>query len=240
MQVIMESVFNVAYLLVIWALVVAMSVRMKQVAPQERRLAELVRLAFLLLAFGDTGHVGFRVVAYLKGGLDTQILLLGAPINLAGLGSLTTGVTVTLFYMVMVYVWLVRFERYENLASIVLLLAGVVRLFMLALPQNDWNTPTSPYPMGLYRNIPLMVQGLGLMILIWRDSYRRQDVTFQWIGWMIALSYLFYMPVILWVHRVPALGMLMIPKTCAYLALAWIVYRALWLQRPPRAGLVKA
>ncbi len=231
MQIIMESVFNVAYLIVIWILVVLMSVQMKRVASQDRRLAELIRLAFLLLAFGDTGHVGFRVLAYLKGGLETRINLLGTPMNLAGLGSLTTGVTVTLFYMVMVYVWLVRFERYENLASMALLLAGVVRLFLLALPHNDWNVPTAPYPMGLYRNIPLMVQGVGLLLLIWHDSYRRQDRTFQWIGWMIALSYLFYTPVILWVHRVPALGMLMIPKTCAYLALAWIAYRALWVQR---------
>lgn len=233
MQVVMESAFNVAYLVVIWTLVVLMSQRMKQVAPEQRRVAELVRLAFLLLAFGDTGHVGFRVVAFISGGLETRISLFGAPMNLAGLGSLTTGVTVTLFYMVMVYVWLVRFERHDNLWSILLILAGVVRLFILALPQNDWNTPISPYPMGLYRNIPLMIQGWGLLILILRDAYRRSDATFQWIGWSMVASYLFYTPVILWVHRVPALGMLMIPKTVAYLVIAFIAYRALWLQRVP-------
>lgn len=233
MQVVMESAFNVAYLVVIWTLVVLMSQRMKQVAPEQRRVAELVRLAFLLLAFGDTGHVGFRVVAFISGGLETRISLFGAPMNLAGLGSLTTGVTVTLFYMVMVYVWLVRFERHDNLWSILLILAGVVRLFILALPQNDWNTPISPYPMGLYRNIPLMIQGWGLLILILRDAYHRSDATFQWIGWSMVASYLFYTPVILWVHRVPALGMLMIPKTVAYLVIAFIAYRALWLQRVP-------
>lgn len=233
MAVVMESVFNVAYLLVIWTLVVFMSQRMKQVAPEQRRVAELVRLAFLLLAFGDTGHVGFRVLAFLSGGLETTVTMLGAPMNLAGLGSLTTGVTVTLFYMVMVYVWLVRFERHDNLWSTLLILAGVVRLFMLALPQNDWNTPTSPYPMGLYRNIPLMIQGWGLLLLILRDAYRRGDATFQWIGWSMVASYLFYTPVILWVHQVPALGMLMIPKTVAYLVIAFIAYRALWLQRIP-------
>ncbi|MCX8066238.1 MAG: hypothetical protein N3B68_00185 [Anaerolineae bacterium] len=69
------------------------------------------------------------------------------------------------------------------------------------------------------------------MALILRDGFRQEDRTFQWIGWMIAASYAFYLPVILWVHRVPALGMLMIPKTCAYMAIAWIAYRALWVRR---------
>ena len=45
---------------------------------------------------------------------------------------------------------------------------------------------------------------------------------------MIALSFVFYAPVILWVQWVPLLGMLMIPKTCAYLGIAFIAYRALY------------
>ncbi len=237
MQILMESAFNVAYLIIIWTLVVLMSKRMRAVSANQRRVAELVRLAFLLLAFGDTGHVGFRVLAFAMGGLDAQITLFGAPMNLAGLGSLTTGVTVTLFYMVMVYVWLLRFERDDNAWALFLILAGVLRLFILALPQNDWNTPTAQYPMGLYRNIPLMIQGWGLLIVILRDAYRRRDAAFQWIGWSIVASYVFYTPVILWVHRVPVLGMLMIPKTVAYLVIAFIAYRALWLQRvPPLLG----
>ncbi len=233
MEVVMESAFNVLYLIVIWTLVVVMSRRMDKVAPQERRLAELVRLAFLLLVFGDTGHVGFRVLAFARGGLETTIPLFGVPMNLAGLGSLTTGVTVTLFYMVMVYVWLLRYDRHDNFWSLLLILAGVVRLFMLALPHNDWNNPISTYPMGLYRNIPLMIQGWGLLIPILLDAYRRKDGTFQWIGWAMVASYLFYTPVILWAYKIPLLGMLMIPKTIAYLVIAFIAYRALWLQRAP-------
>ena len=36
----------------------------------------------------------------------------------------------------------------------------------------------------------------------------------------------FYAPVILWVSQVPLLGMLMMPKTLAYLGVAFIAYRA--------------
>ena len=40
----------------------------------------------------------------------------------------------------------------------------------------------------------------------------------MWLA--IALSFLFYIPVVLWADAMPMMGMLMIPKTCAY---AWIV-----------------
>ena len=66
------------------------------------------------------------------------------------------------------------------------------------------------------------------MILILRDAFRAGDTPFKWIGGMIALSYAFYAPVILWSVQMPMLGMLMIPKTCAYVAIAIIAYKALF------------
>lgn len=226
-----EIAFNVAYLTFIWTLVGLMTRRMKDVAPEDRRTAEWIRLAFLLLAFGDTGHVGFRVVAYALGQMDVRVNVFGTPMALLGLGSLTTAVTVTLFYIAMVYVWQFRFGHPDSGIANFLVLAGVIRLFILALPSNGWESLRSPYLISLCRNLFLVIQGLGVMALILRDSFRRGDRTFQWVGWMIAVSYAFYFPVILWAHRFPMLGMLMIPKTCAYVAIAWIAYRALWLRQ---------
>ncbi len=57
-----ESTFNVAYLFTIWGLVIAMARQRASLLPQKRDLARLFTLAFGLLALGDTGHVGFRVV----------------------------------------------------------------------------------------------------------------------------------------------------------------------------------
>jgi hypothetical protein len=49
---------------------------------------------------------------------------------------------------------------------------------------------------------------------------------FHWIGRLVILSFGFYLPVLFWVQTVPALGLLMIPKTLAYLAIAVLAYRS--------------
>jgi len=226
--VVLESAFNVVYLALVWGLVVLMTRGLPSVTGADRKTAGLVRLAYILLAAGDTGHVGFRVLGYLAGGLDTQVNVLGSAMSLAGLGALTTAYTVTLFYMIFVYIWQARYRQGGSGFTSLLLAAGLVRLVMMALPSNDWASVVPPQPMSLYRNLPLMVQGVGVIALILPWANRNRDRTFQWIGWMIAVSFAFYLPVILFAQRVPLLGMLMIPKTCAYLAAGWAAYRGLW------------
>ena len=43
----------------------------------------------------------------------------------------------------------------------------------------------------------------------------------------IVLSFGFYIPVVLWADAVPLIGMLMIPKTCAYVWTVLIGYNAM-------------
>ncbi len=228
-----ESIFNVTYLLAVWYFVYLMTKAMDTVEPQDRRTAGLVRMAFILLAAGDTGHVGLRVVAHLLGGKETQVVFLGTPMSLIGLGTLATAYTVTLFYMLFVYVWLARYQQRANWFTNTLLAAGVLRLVFMALPANEWGSLLPPQPISLYRNLPLILQGLGVMGLILYSAYQTRDTSFQWIGWMIAISYAFYIPVILFAHRLPLVGLLMIPKTCAYLVVAWIAYKGLWRRTKP-------
>lgn len=227
-----EILFNVTYLTAVWAIVALMTRALAGVAAQDRRVAGLVRLAFVLLAVGDTAHVGFRVVASLLGGAGAQVNVLGEPMSLVGLGTLATSFTVTLFYMLFVYVWQARYRRPANWFTNLLLAAGVLRLMLMALPANDWGSLTPPYPMSLYRNLPLIVQGVGVIGLFFYSAARARDTLFQWVGVWIAVSYAFYIPVILFAHRAPLLGLLMIPKTCAYLAVAWLAYRRLWCPAP--------
>jgi len=220
-----ESGFNIIYLALVWTLVVLMTRQFGLVAEKDRPAAGLIRVAFILLAAGDTGHVGFRVLGYLLGGLDTRVNVLGSPMSLAGLGTLTTSFTVTLFYMILVFVWRKRYQKGSNGLTSLLLAAGLVRLIMMALPGNDWAAVAAPQPMSIYRNIPLMIQGSGVMGLFLYSGHREEDKTFRTIGWMILVSFAFYLPVIFFAQQVPLLGMLMIPKTCAYLVVAWIAYR---------------
>jgi hypothetical protein len=219
-----EVIFNVSYLVVIWSLVVMMLLRQSIVAPKNQTIARRILWAFALLALGDTGHVGFRVIAYARGGLEANPVLVG-------LGALSTAYTVTLFYMLMVDIWQLRFQKSLGWFSWTLLGAGVVRMIIMAFPQNQWESIMPPYNWSLLRNAFLVVQGLGVMYLILRDAIPANDSTFKWIGVMIALSYIFYAPVILWSAVVPMLGMLMIPKTCAYIAVAVIAYQALFKNR---------
>ena len=82
-----EIGFNLMYLVVVWGLVAVMIRKREAIAPQDRKAARLVIWAFALLALGDTGHVGFRVLAYALGGLETQLDLLGIQLGLVGLGA---------------------------------------------------------------------------------------------------------------------------------------------------------
>lgn len=213
----MEVIFNISYLVVVWTLVVLMIVRRKRVNPANRALATRFTWAFALLALGDTGHVGFRVIAYLMGGLEANPVLVGA-------GAFSTAFTVTIFYMLLVDIWHLRFSKPIGIFGWVLLTAGIARLVILLFPQNDWGMVIAPYDWSLLRNSLLVIQGVGVTILILRDAIRAHDKPFIWIGAMIIVSFTFYAPVILWVQWVPLLGMLMIPKTCAYLVIAFIVY----------------
>lgn len=218
LRMIVELVFNIAYLLTIWTVVGLMLARFGKTAAADRPLFKRLVWMFALLALGDSGHVGFRVVAYLNGGLEANAALLG-------IGALSTAVTVTLFYMLLVDIWRMRFNKKMGWFPWLLIAAGVIRLAVMAFPQNQWEALTPPYGWSLLRNGFLVVQGLGVMALILRDARKVGDKPFELIGWMIALSYLFYAPVILWSAAVPLLGMLMIPKTCAYVAAAFIALR---------------
>ena len=226
-----EVTFNVAYLVVVWGLVLVMIRRRAEISPADWPLVRLFILAFGLLALGDTGHVGFRVLAYAQGSLeDATLSALGTDIGLVGLGALATAITVTFFYMIMVLIWRTRFGKPYGWFGLLLLATGVIGLIVMIPSANDWNAVVPPQPWSLIRNLPLVVQGLGVCFLILRDAFAAEDRTFKWIGAMIIVSYAFYIPVILFVQQTPLLGMLMIPKTLAYVAIAVIAFRAFYPQ----------
>jgi hypothetical protein len=228
----LEITFNIVYLFVVWGLVIAMARREAAVVPSDRRVARLVRWAFTALALGDTGHVGFRVLAFAQGDLETRVTVFGRQFGLVGIGALCTAVTVTIFYVLMLEVWRVRFGKNYGWFELLLLAAAGVRLLLFIPAANQWGNVVPPQPWSLYRNLPLMLQGLGLAYLILRDARRVGDRAFTWIGLMILVSYACYIPVILFVQQVPAVGMLMIPKTMAYVAIGFIAYWSLYRPAP--------
>ena len=126
-------------------------------------MAKRVISAFAPLALGDSGHVGFRVAAYALGDLAAKPVIFGIPVSLVGVGALATGVIVTVFYMLMVDVWRLRFSQRLGWAGWVLLAAGVVRLAVMTFPRNQWDQIVAPCAWSLARNFFLTVPGLGVM-----------------------------------------------------------------------------
>lgn len=218
---IMEIVFNIAYLIIIYILIFKMFTKINSLNYKNKKVAKVLAWAFALLALGDTGHVGFRVVAYLSGGLTENAALIGY-------GKLASAITVTFFYMLMVKVWKTRFDKNYSWFSYLLFGSGLVRLIIMLFPANEWGSISAPFEWVMYRNLPLMVLGFGVTYLFISSAIKEKDVTFKWIGIMIILSYAFYIPVILFAHLNPTIGMLMIPKTVAYLIAGFIAYNGMF------------
>jgi hypothetical protein len=224
-----EISFNIAYLLVVWGFVILMARRESDLPASHASIARPFRWAFVALALGDTGHVGFRVLAYGLGDIGSRIQLLGREVGLVGLGALSTAITVTIFYLLMLVVWKRRFKAGFGWFEMALMAIALARFALMAPAGNQWSSPVPPQPWSLIRNIPLTILGLGVAYLILRDSLAQADRPSLGIGLLILVSYAFYIPVILFVQRAPLLGMLMIPKTLAYVGIALIGYRALFL-----------
>lgn len=218
---IMEIGFNIGYLISICLLLILMVLKTDSVPGGMRRFSQLFIFAFLLLALGDTGHVGFRVYAYLKGGLEYHKELLAW-------GSFATAFTVTLFYMLMLelnhrYSGKARGSLYRILMGI-----GIARLLFILLPGNNWSEGEGIL-YSYIRNGMLTLLGLSVAILFIKADRKKESGMGRWFGIMILISYGFYLPVILFAHILPVLGFLMIPKTCAYVAVAIIGYREIFL-----------
>lgn len=217
-----ELAFDTAYLLTLWGLVISLLRRRVPLQGVQRFCASSYVLAFLLLAVGDSAHVGLRLLGLSRGNLSE---------GWVGYGALTTAITVTLFDLLLVQGHQLQVDQrigrepWGPLPRLLLALA-VVRLVLLTLPQNHWAAVVPPQPWSLLRNLPLvaLTVGLGVLYLKTRGEHAHWQ---RWIGALLLISALCHLPVVLWIQEQPLLGLLMIPKSLCYLAMGLIVYRRL-------------
>ena len=216
MQAIVETLFDAVYLI----LVITIGVVMIRGSKGDRQF-KLFGWMAVVLGAGDSFHLIPRAVALCTTGLENYTVPLG-------LGKWITSVTMTIFYVLLYYVWRKRYQiKEENgLTAAVYALAGV-RIALCMLPQNQWLSAASPLSWGIYRNIPFALLGLLVIVLFYRSAKARRDRAFRWMWLTIVLSFGFYIPVVLWADAVPMIGMLMIPKTCAYVWTVLIGYFAM-------------
>ena len=134
----------------------------------------------------------------------------------------------TVFYVLLYYVWRKRYqiEGQKDLTIAVYALSAV-RIVLCMMPQNQWLTNHTPLTWGILRNIPFALLGLLIIVLFYRSAKQNNDKAFRWMWLTIVLSFGFYIPVVLWADVNPMIGMLMIPKTCAYVWTVLIGYNAM-------------
>ena len=173
------------------------------------------------LGCGDAFHLVPRAVALCTTGLQSFTAALG-------LGKLVTSVTMTLFYVLLYAVWrcCYRAEGHRGTTAAVAVLA-ITRIALCLAPQNAWTSVTPPLSWGIYRNIPFALLGALIAVLFYRSARDAQDTPFRHLWLTVVLSFACYIPVVLFADAVPAVGMLMIPKTCAYVWTVLIGYRAM-------------
>ena len=172
MQAIVETLFDAAYLSTVITLGILMIRRSKGNVQYT-----LFGWMAVVLGAGDSFHLIPRALALCTTGLESYTFALG-------LGKWITSVTMTVFYVLLYYVWRRRYQIVgkRGLTAAVYVLAAA-RVVLCMMPQNRWLT--------------------------------------------IVLSFGFYIPVVLWADVVPMIGMLMIPKTCAYVWTVLIGYKAM-------------
>ena len=66
-----------------------------------------------------------------------------------------------------------------------------------------------------------------MIVLFYKSTRQHHDNSFKNMWLTILLSFGFYIPVVLFADTIPLMGMLMIPKTLAYLWTVWIGYQTM-------------
>ncbi len=263
MQAIVETLFDAVYLISVITIGIIM-IRGSKGNHQFRLFGWMA----VVLGVGDSFHLVPRALALCTTGLENYTVPLGV-------GKWITSVTMTVFYVLLYYVWRQRYQIkgrqgltaamyilaglriilcmmpqnrwlsaeaplswgiYRNIPFALLGLQGLtaamyilagLRIILCMMPQNRWLSAEAPLSWGIYRNIPFALLGLLVIVLFYRSAKEHEDKAFRWMWLTIVLSFGFYIPVVLWADTIPMIGMLMIPKTCAYVWTVLIGYSAM-------------
>ncbi len=216
MQAIVETLFDAVYLISVVIIGITMIVKRRGI--KEYRLFGIMAV---VLGVGDAFHLVPRAIALCTSGLEDFTVWLG-------MGKFITSITMTIFYILLYYVWRIRYDIKEK-QNVTVAVYGLsaLRIALCLFPQNQWLSASAPLSWGIYRNIPFALLGLLIIVLFYKSAKETKDTKFRYMWLTIVLSFGFYIPVVLWADVIPMLGMLMIPKTCAYVWTILIGYRAM-------------
>lgn len=214
MQAIVETVFDTVYLISVITIGILMILKSKG-----NNQYKLFGIMAIVLGVGDSFHLIPRALALCTTGLENFTTALG-------IGKFITSITMTIFYIILYYVWRLRYHvKGQKGVTAVVYVLSALRISLCLFPQNQWLSEVSPISWGIYRNIPFALLGLLIIVLFYKSAKENHDISFKWMWLTIVLSFGFYIPVVLFADAIPMVGMLMIPKTCAYVWTVVIGYK---------------
>ena len=148
MQAIMETLFDAVYLIS----VITIGILMIRGSKGNRQFW-LFGVMAVVLGAGDAFHLVPRAVALCTTGLENYTVALG-------LGKWITSVTMTVFYVLLYYVWRQRYQikGQGGLTAAVYVLAGL-RVLLCMMPQNRWLSADAPSLLGHLPQSPLCPAG---------------------------------------------------------------------------------
>ena len=133
----------------------------------------------------------------------------------------------TVFYIILLYVWKLTFPELNAPAAVeaMIWISAIIRIVVCFLPQNNWCTDDGNMKLSILRNAVFAVTGIGVIIL-YAISGNANGYHMTRMVAAIIISFGCYLPVTLFSKTKPQVGLLMIPKTCAYM---WIIVMGLQL-----------
>jgi hypothetical protein len=199
-----EAVFDMLYM--ITALILSLILLFSGSSNTARILSGIMGL---VLVIGDSFHLVPRITVIMKGSEDKLHFALGR-------GKQITSITMTVFYMILWHIGLLVFNMENmNIWSYVIYFLAASRIVLCLLPQNKWTDIRPPVIFGIIRNIPFLLLGFVVSILFFLQRGLESGIGLMWLA--IVLSFAFYLPVVILSDKYPRLGILMLPKTCAYI-----------------------
>lgn len=211
---IMEAFFDIGYLLFDLIAAVLFFVFLR------KQLICVVRHSHLDLMRRRRISLGPRVIRAFRGSSDKIKKQLG-------MGLQISSVTMTVFYILLMYIWKNTFPEMQIPAAleIIIWVSALVRIIVCLLPQNRWCSDNGNQKLSIIRNAVFAVTGIGV-ILLYALSGNAHDYHLNRMVAAILISFGCYLPVTLMSKKHPKVGLLMIPKTCAYI---WMIAMGLEL-----------
>ena len=152
---VMEAIFDAAYL--IFDLVAAI---LFFTFSKGNILFVLYGILTLTLCGGDAFHLVPRIIRAVRGS-DEKIK------RQLGIGLQVSSVTMTVFYIILMYVWKFTFPEMiiPTIVEAVVWISAVVRIVICMFPQNNWCTDEGNMKLSIARNGVFAVTGIGVIIL---------------------------------------------------------------------------